>query len=113
MNSNIQYGFSQFSCIVYYHEWYQYTAAFVLTHDSKIEGVTSKYIGVSWRKDINKWVVNCKLNKTSRQIGTFSQDKEEEAGKLYDTCVLIHSDNPGNCAGKESPVTPSCGVYKK
>ena len=64
---------------------------------AKIEGVTSKYIGVSWCKTTNKWVVNCKLNKTSRQIGTFSQDKEEEAGKLYDTCVIVHSDNPGNC----------------
>lgn len=49
----------------------------------KLPGLTSKYIGVSWRDDMKKWTTTC-VNKV---IGYYPI--EEDAGKAYDTYVLL------------------------
>lgn len=49
----------------------------------KPEGLSSKYKGVCWNKESKKWQCNCCDN----YLGSF--DDEDEAGKKYDTFVLL------------------------
>ena len=49
----------------------------------KPDGLSSKYKGVCWNKDSEKWQCNC----CNTYLGSF--DNEEEAGKKYDTFVLL------------------------
>ena len=54
----------------------------------KQEGLTSKYIGVSWYKRCNKWRTRCHINGKSVGIGYF--DNEKDAGKAYNDFVIKH-----------------------
>ena len=49
----------------------------------KPEGLSSKYKGVCWNKESEKWQCNC----CNTYLGSF--DNEEEAGRKYDTFVLL------------------------
>lgn len=42
---------------------------------------TSKYTGVHWSKEKNKWAAQIKINKKSKHLGRF--DKEEDAAAAY------------------------------
>jgi hypothetical protein len=52
----------------------------------KKEGTKSKYKGVAWRKDRNKWKSLIKYNAKNYYLGLF--DKEEDAARAYDKKAL-------------------------
>jgi hypothetical protein len=53
-----------------------------VTKNTNID-LTSKYKGVSWSKNENKWVSTCSIEKKKINLGYF--ESEEEAAKAYDT----------------------------
>jgi hypothetical protein len=48
---------------------------------SHYRGRTSKYLGVSFRHERNKWIATINVDGKSRRIGSF--DSEEDAHKAY------------------------------
>ena len=54
----------------------------------KKENCSSKYKGVYWAKNKNKWRVMCRFEGKKVQIGMFHN--EEEAGRAYDNFILEH-----------------------
>jgi hypothetical protein len=54
----------------------------------KINGTTSKYIGVSWAKNNSKWRAQVNLDKILYNLGYYHD--ETDAGKIYDTVILLY-----------------------
>jgi hypothetical protein len=52
----------------------------------KFEGTTSKYQGVYWNKQNNKWIAKIHLNRKATHLGYF--DDEEEAYSIWCACVF-------------------------
>lgn len=50
-------------------------------------GCTSKYLGVSWHKPLNKWKVNLQKDKVNRHIGYFAS--EQDAALAYNNAAKI------------------------
>ena len=50
-------------------------------NQNKKENCSSKYIGVSWNKQRNKWKVSIEINGKKKYLGSF--DNEEEAYECY------------------------------
>jgi len=55
-----------------------------LSKDKK--GGTSKYTGVCWSKERNKWVARIRINGKKKHLGLFSS--EDDAGKAYQDALL-------------------------
>lgn len=66
----------------------------------KKEGLTSKYIGVDFRKDRDKWRTRIKIN---NKIENFSFDIEEHAAYWYDCLALVHHGEHAKINGIEIP----------
>jgi hypothetical protein len=60
----------------------------------KLQGSSSRYIGVTWHKPSTTWYVHLKHPQTKRQqhIGAFSS--EEDAARAYD-CAAVQAHGPG------------------
>ena len=54
-------------------------------HKNKPKGCSSKYRGVIWAKEKNKWRAQCKIDNKSKYIGLF--DNERDAAIARDTYV--------------------------
>ena len=59
-----------------------------IRYRTKQEGLTSKYIGVSWYKSHKKWRTRCHVDGKSIYIGLF--DDEKDAGKAYNDFIIKH-----------------------
>ena len=55
----------------------------------KRKGLTSKYVGVYWFKNRNKWYSSCRLNGKKVHLGSF--DDEREAGNAYNEFIIKHN----------------------
>lgn len=65
-------------------------------------GGASRFKGVWWRKDTERWVAEIRANKTRHNLGCF--DVEEDAARAYDTAaVRLH----GEFARLNFPVDPA------
>lgn len=51
---------------------------------------SSKYVGVCWRKDINKWRSAIWINGKPKYLGCF--DKESEANEYYEKALMSHNE---------------------
>jgi hypothetical protein len=64
---------------------------------NKINGVKySKYRGVTWSMQHNKWLVRLTYNKTKYFLGLFDDEKEAEAGQAYQDKLKELMDNNSN-----------------
>jgi hypothetical protein len=52
-------------------------------------GLTSKYVGVCWDKNRNKWDSKCSFNNKTIHFGRF--DDEREAAKAYNEFIIKHN----------------------
>lgn len=52
----------------------------------KHKGASSKYLGVTWGKNFNRWVSRISFNGRLLALGCFGS--EEEAARAYDACAL-------------------------
>ena len=50
-------------------------------NQNKQKNCSSKYIGVYWNKNSNKWIAHIKINCKTTHLGYF--DNEDEAGEVY------------------------------
>lgn len=48
----------------------------------RIQGKTSKYIGIGWRKDINRWSAYLIINKKVKKLGIFKNEIEANEYRL-------------------------------
>jgi len=53
--------------------------------------ITSKFVGVSWYKNINKWGVEAKINGKKLRLGFY--ENEEDAGNAYIEAIYNHDIN--------------------
>lgn len=64
----------------------------------KKEGTTSKYVGVSFSKEKNKWKAQIKFKGKNSHIGYFSS--ESEAKSAYDKALKLNRERDAIAAGK-------------
>jgi hypothetical protein len=57
-----------------------------ISNSRKIIPKTSRYKGVCWDKERNKWLAKISINKKDIKIGRF--DKEKDAARAYDEAAL-------------------------
>lgn len=67
----------------------------------KIEGASSRYRGVSWREDVQKWRAYIKVDGRELHLGYF--DNQEDAARAYDAAARKHF---GEFAAPNFPNTP-------
>lgn len=53
-----------------------------------LKGGTSKYVGVSWAKNVNKWLAQIKINGGCNRLGLFTE--EIEASNAYQAALAEH-----------------------
>ena len=54
----------------------------------KLEGTTSRYYGVCWDKNNNRWKVSIRINRKKKHVGQFKD--EEQAARAYDKAAREH-----------------------
>lgn len=87
----------------------------VTTRENQVRGLrsslkkdrTSKYVGVYWKSNRNKWAWEITLNNT-RKTGT--SDSEEEASKMYQHWLEELSHNPNITHSTKIPTSNHTGI---
>ncbi len=55
---------------------------------SKRLNTSSQYKGVSWRKEVGRWIAYIVVDGTYKHLGYFPPEQEEEAALAYDTAAI-------------------------
>ena len=93
------------------HETYQKALKMLNEGDlsfMKPKEFSSKYKGVSWQKDRNKWVSRIKINGKQKNLGSFTS--EEDAADAYQKALKMYHEGDSSFMETKTPSSQYKGV---